>query len=74
MIQVQDVKRENSLKNTFIAVQDPKRPANSDLHPAWSAFIAYCLELEHGEIETLKIQNGRPVLAQVTKKKVKFAP
>ena len=74
MTQVQRVKSENRLKNTFVVVQNPKRPADSDLHPAWSAFIAYCLELEHGEIETLKIQNGLPVLAEVTKKKVRFAP
>jgi len=30
--------------------------------------------LQHGEIERLKIQDGLPVLAEVTKKKVKFAP
>jgi hypothetical protein len=44
------------------------------LHPAWRAFIEYCAELKHGEIETLKIQDGVPVLAEVVKKKVKFAP
>jgi hypothetical protein len=43
------------------------------LHPAWSAFVSYCQELRHGEIECLKIQDGLPVLAEVTKKKVKFA-
>ncbi len=43
------------------------------LHPAWCAFVRYCAELQHGEIETLKIQDGLPVLAEVTKKKVKFA-
>jgi hypothetical protein len=43
------------------------------LHPAWSAFVRYCRELGHGEIECLKIQDGLPVLAEVTKKKVKFA-
>lgn len=42
------------------------------LHPAWSAFVRYCQELRHGEIECLKIQDGLPVLAEVTKKKVKF--
>jgi hypothetical protein len=44
------------------------------LHPAWRAFIRYCAELQHGEIELLKIQNGLPMLAEVVKKKVKFAP
>jgi hypothetical protein len=43
------------------------------LHPAWSAFVRYCQDLRHGEIENLKIQDGLPVLAEVTKKKVKFA-
>ena len=41
-------------------------------HPAWSAFVRFCQELRHGEIECLKIQDGLPVLAEVTKKKVKF--
>jgi hypothetical protein len=52
----------------------PKVPRNGDgLHPAWLAFLKYCGELQHGEIERLKIQDGLPVLAEVTKKKVKFA-
>jgi hypothetical protein len=28
--------------------------------------------LEHGELERLRIQDGLPVLAEVTRKKVKF--
>jgi hypothetical protein len=44
------------------------------LHPLWRAFIRYCVELQHGEIEKLKIQDGLPVLAEVTKKKVRFVP
>jgi len=43
------------------------------LHPAWRAFIRYCAELQHGEMEVLKIQDGLPVMAEVIKKKVKFA-
>lgn len=46
--------------------------ASKSLHPAWRAFIDYCTELDHAEIETLKIQNGLPVLAEVVRKKVKF--
>ena len=42
------------------------------IHPAWSAFVRHCQELRHGEIECLKIQDGLPVLAEVTTKKVKF--
>ncbi|MGI9166060.1 MAG: hypothetical protein ACR2G5_06705 [Pyrinomonadaceae bacterium] len=44
------------------------------LHPAWREFVRYCAELKHGEIELLKIQDGLPVLAEVTRKKVKVAP
>ena len=47
--------------------------AVSSLHPAWPALIRYCAELQHGEIERLKIQDGLPILAEVTKKKIKFA-
>jgi hypothetical protein len=54
----------------------PMRPQTNSLekadHPAWIAFISYCIELDHGEIEILRIQNGLPVLAEVTRKKVKF--
>jgi hypothetical protein len=46
----------------------------SQLHPAWRAFIRYCAELQHGEIELLKIQDGLPMLAEAVKKKVKFGP
>jgi hypothetical protein len=42
------------------------------LPSAWREFIRYCRDLRHGEIERLSIQDGLPVLAEVTKKKVKF--
>ena len=42
------------------------------LPPAWREFIRFCRDLGHGEIERLSIQDGMPVLAQVTTKKVKF--
>ncbi len=42
------------------------------LHPAWLAFLRFCAELRHGEIERLSIQDGLPVLAEMTKKKIKF--
>lgn len=43
-----------------------------DLHPAWQEFVTFCEQLEFGEIERLKIQNGLPVAAELTRKKVKF--
>ncbi len=46
--------------------------ASSGLHPAWGEFVHFCQEMGFGEIETLKIQDGLPVLAEVTRKKVKF--
>jgi hypothetical protein len=46
--------------------------AATPLHPAWGAFIRYCAELQHGEIEILRIQDGLPVLAEVVRRKVKF--
>jgi hypothetical protein len=50
----------------------PKKSETDSLHPAWRAFIRYCVELRHGEIERLCIQDGLPVLAESTTKKVKF--
>ena len=42
------------------------------LAPAWCEFIRFCTDLKHGEIERLAIQDGLPVLATTTRKKVKF--
>jgi hypothetical protein len=49
-----------------------KKSEPDGLHPAWRTFIRYCTELRHGEIERLCIQDGLPVLAESTTKKVKF--
>jgi hypothetical protein len=43
------------------------------IHPAWLCFIDYCSSVKSGEIETLKIQNGLPIMAVETKSKVKFS-
>jgi ribosomal protein S12 methylthiotransferase accessory factor YcaO len=51
--------------------RQPRPPA---LHPAWLAFVRFCSELKFGEIERLSIQDGLPVLAETTKKKIKFKP
>ena len=58
--------------NRIAATARDAKTRESSLHPAWRAFVRYCGELEHGVIERLKIQNGLPVLAEVTKKKIKF--
>jgi hypothetical protein len=44
------------------------------VHPAWVRLMQYCAELGHGEIEKLKIQDGLPMAAEVTTRKVKFSP
>jgi hypothetical protein len=66
------MQQQHGFKNS-LGLPTSEGPTN-DLHSVWSAFIAFCSELEHGEIETLKIQNGLPVLAEITRKKIKFAP
>ena len=55
----------------------PRQPNESGgslrgLHPAWHDFVRFCEKLCHGDIERLKIQDGLPVLAELTTKKVKF--
>jgi hypothetical protein len=47
-------------------------PEEPPLSPAWREFIRFCRELRHGEIERLCIQDGSPVIAELTTKKVKF--
>ncbi len=46
--------------------------AATSLHPTWQEFLRFCQDLGFGEVENLKIQDGLPVLAEVTRKKVKF--
>ena len=43
------------------------------VHPSWLRLIRYCTELGHGEIEKLKIQDGLPMAAEVTTRKIKFS-
>ncbi|PYS68600.1 MAG: hypothetical protein DMF69_19710 [Acidobacteria bacterium] len=67
------MQNESGLGNPGVLLPNSEALTNRDrLHPAWSAFITYCSELEHGEIEILRIQNGLPVLAEITRKKIKF--
>lgn len=43
------------------------------VHPAWLRLMQYCADLGHGEIEKLKIQDGLPMTAEVTTRKIKFS-
>lgn len=56
----------------LVAVAASNAARDGTLHPAWRAFQRFCADLQHGEIECLKIQDGLPVLAEVVKKKVRF--
>lgn len=47
-------------------------PVDRQVHPAWRSLIRFCDEMRHGEIECLKIQDGIPVIAEVTRKKIRF--
>jgi hypothetical protein len=47
--------------------------ATGRLHPSWLAFIRHCQELGFGEISQLKIQDGVPVMAEESIKKIKFS-
>jgi len=44
------------------------------VHPSWLRLMRFCAELSYGEIEKLKIQDGLPMPAEVTTRKVKFSP
>jgi hypothetical protein len=56
----------------ILFVEGTPKHGVADLPPAWREFIRFCADLRHGEIERLSIQDGLPVLAEMTKKKVKF--
>jgi hypothetical protein len=58
----------------MLIVEGTALRVGAELPPAWREFIRFCTDLRHGEIERLSIQDGLPVLAEITKKKVKFHP
>jgi len=47
---------------------------STGVHTSWLRLMRYCAELGHGEIEKLKIQDGLPMAAEVTTRKIKFSP
>jgi hypothetical protein len=47
---------------------------SAGVHPSWLRLMRFCAELGHGEIEKLKIQDGLPMTAEVTTRKIKFSP
>jgi len=63
----------NSNLDSIAAINMRQSLANTSVHPSWFRLIRYCAELGHGEIERLKIQDGLPIIAEVTTRKVKFS-
>jgi len=61
----------NRIENATTTTTGERLAVNS-VHPAWRALVRYCADLRHGEIELLKIQDGLPVMAEVTRKKIRF--
>jgi hypothetical protein len=59
-------------RNTRLRIREERAPPAPGLNPAWIDFIRFCSELRHGEIERLAIQDGLPVIAETTRKKIKF--
>jgi len=64
-----------AISSVFLSGGDSTRTRpEGQLHPAWQRLIDYCMHLGHGEIEKLKIQDGLPMAAEVTTRKIKFSP
>jgi hypothetical protein len=63
----------SEVNHRVLSVERGLQNGVGELPPAWREFIRFCNELRHGEIERLSIQDGLPVLAEITKKKVKFS-
>ena len=60
--------------NPLLTRKRPENRTSDGVHPAWLKLMRYCAELGYGEIEKLKIQDGLPMAAEVTTRKVKFSP
>ena len=61
-------------RTNFEAIAENRSSALRAVHPAWLRLMQYCADLGHGEIEKLKIQDGLPMVAEVTTRKIKFSP
>lgn len=54
------------------AVRNAEIAPVEGIHSAWLNLMRFCRELGHGELERIKIQDGLPVVAEVTTRRVKF--
>ena len=69
----ESLKSPNTNGNGADSAPLPER-GSAPLHRAWEDFIRYCRELQFGELEKLKIQNGVPMMAELATRKIKFGP
>jgi len=58
---------------TRIDSKPDRQAAEEALHPAWRELRKLCESMGYGEIERLKIHDGVPVLAEITRQKVKLS-
>ena len=65
--------RNNALESRRNGSTPKTDELDGTLHPAWLAFVRYCQQMGHGEIERLKIQDWIPVLVEVSRHKIKFS-
>jgi len=68
-----ECKRMTDPNTRMLSLERTPQSGLGNLPPAWREFIRFCDQMKHGEIERLSIQDGVPVLAEITKKKVKFS-
>ena len=68
------MKDRNGFDQIGMTARRPEGLSDSPSPNGWKVLIRYCAEIQHGEIEQLKIQDGLPVLAEVTTRKVKCSP
>ena len=66
-----EISKPNS--NLVLPADDRREAVSGCIHPAWQKLMNYCAHIGHGEIEKLKIQDGLPMAAEVTTRKVKFS-
>jgi hypothetical protein len=59
-------------KDGLMRVVNQGRPPAS-LHPFWEALIRYCADMQFGELEKVRIQNGLPTAVEVIRTKVRLA-
>ena len=56
----------------IVSYHEIDRGFSKPLPESWVTFINFCATLGHGEIASVKIQDGVPVCAEIVKEKVRF--